>query len=85
MRVMWAFVIVAMVALFLVALAWFAKYLSTPARSTRSERRQLAEYEEFVDRLREIAYDHRDLDSSLASIITDEIRTFQHQQRRELK
>ena len=81
MRVMGAFAIVALVALFLVAVAWFAKYLSTPARTTRSERRQLAEYEEFVDRLREIAYDHRELDSNLSNIITDEIRTFERKKR----
>ena len=51
----------------------------------RDERRRANELEALVDNIREIAYAHRDLDSALASIITDEIRTFENRQRKELR
>ena len=64
----------------IVALGYFAP----DRRTDRDATRELERHKVFVDRLREIAYDHRDLDSTLSSSITDEIRVF-HQQKRELK
>jgi type II secretory pathway pseudopilin PulG len=44
-------------------------------RLSRRERSELARLRNLVANLREIAYDHRELDSSLAVIILDEIKS----------
>lgn len=51
----------------------------------RNDRKRLQELEALVTNLRELAYQHRELDSTLSTIITDEIRTFENHQRKELR
>lgn len=58
---------------------------SLSIRPQRNDRKRANELETLVDTIREIAYTHRELDSNLASIITDEIRTFENRQRKELR
>lgn len=45
--------------------------------TSREQQRELVRLRRLVTNLREIAYDHRELDSSLAVIILDEIKRFQ--------
>jgi len=42
--------------------------------TSREQQRELVRLRQLVTNLREIAYDHRELDSSLAVIILDEIK-----------
>ncbi|HET7689891.1 MAG TPA: hypothetical protein VFK41_05915 [Nocardioidaceae bacterium] len=46
-----------------------------------SDRAELAGLRELVADLKDIAYDHRELDSALATILIDRIRTYERQQR----
>jgi hypothetical protein len=48
-----------------------------------SDRVELARMRELVADLKDIAYDHRELDSALATILVDRIRTYERQQRDE--
>ena len=45
------------------------------------ERAELLGLRELVDDLKETAWDHRELDSALATIIIDKIRTFERRER----
>lgn len=47
------------------------------AQAVDAVRRQDAELRALVARLKDLAWDHRELDSTLATIIVDEIRTFE--------
>lgn len=46
-----------------------------------SDRAELAGLRELVADLKDIAYDHRELDSALSTILIDRIRTYERQQR----
>lgn len=46
-----------------------------------SERAELAALRELVADLKDIAYDHRELDSALSTILIDRIRTYERQRR----
>lgn len=63
---------------------WVVSRTDQPRRS-RQDVKKIEALEGLVDRIREIAYDHRDLDSALASIITDEIRNYERTKRKELE
>lgn len=84
MSVFMAFIVVVGIVIVVVSTIVALGYFAPDRRTDRNAARELERHKVFVDRLREIAYDHRDLDSTLSSIITDEIRVF-HQQKRELK
>ena len=45
------------------------------------DRAELAGLRELVADLKDIAYDHRELDSALSTILIDRIRTYERQQR----
>lgn len=76
--------IIIVIAVVVVLGATLGTYLRT-AQADRRLQRRIDELEGLVDTLREISYTHRELDSNLASIITDEIRTFENRQRKELR
>ena len=46
-----------------------------------AERAELAALRELVAELKDMAYDHRELDSSLAVLFTDRIRSYERQRR----
>ena len=46
-----------------------------------SDRAELAGLRELVADLKDIAYDHRELDSALSTILIERIRTYERQQR----
>jgi hypothetical protein len=48
----------------------------------RHLRRQVATLRELVERLKELAWDHRELDPSLSTIVIDEIRTYEKKELR---
>ncbi len=47
------------------------------AQTVDAVRRQDAELRALVGRLKDLAWDHRELDSPLATIVIDEIRTYE--------
>lgn len=47
----------------------------------RGEREELHSLRALVDDLKETAWDHRELDSPLSTIIIDKIRTYEHRRR----
>ncbi|HSV37706.1 MAG TPA: hypothetical protein VLI04_03000 [Nocardioidaceae bacterium] len=49
--------------------------------SASAERAELAALRALVAELKDMAYDHRELDSSLAVLFTDRIRSYERQQR----
>ncbi len=72
--------------LVVVALVWLVVHLlnrsgSGPGLRER-ERAELLDLRELVDDLKETAWDHRELDSALSTIIIDKIRTYERQRRR---
>lgn len=58
-------------------LAW--AQIEVRARRLRAANTRLRAHDQLVDRLRELAWDHRDIDP-FAVIVLDEIRTFTNQQ-----
>lgn len=69
-----------------IALVWLTLHLlnqNTAAHSLgRRERAELLGLRELVDDLKETAWDHRELDSALSTIIIDKIRTYEREQRK---
>ncbi len=49
--------------------------------SVASERAELVRLRELVADLKDIAYDHKELDSSLSTILIDRIRSYERNQR----
>jgi hypothetical protein len=68
-----------------VGLVWVALHLlnrNTAAHLLgRNERSELLELRQLVDDLKETAWDHRELDSALSTIIIDMIRSHERRQR----
>lgn len=71
-------------ALLLIALAGAVGYVlgrgaaqqsGADAAAVQEARRETASLRALVDRLKELAWDHRELDSALSTIVIDEIRT----------
>jgi hypothetical protein len=71
--------------LVVVALVWLVVHLlnrSGPGQGLgERERAELLDLRELVDDLKETAWDHRELDSALSTIIIDKIRTYERQRR----
>ncbi|REF36244.1 hypothetical protein [Thermasporomyces composti] len=57
-------------------------YASSAYAEVRRLRRQVATLRELVERLKELAWDHRELDPSLSTIVIDEIRTYEKKELR---
>lgn len=76
MIVLSAFVAV-LIFLAVVVLAW--AQIEARARRLRAANAQLRTYHQFVDQIRELAWDHRDVDP-FATVVLDEIRSFTNQQ-----
>lgn len=57
-------------------------YAGTAFAQVRRLRRQVATLRELVERLKELAWDHRELDPSLSTIVIDEIRTYEKKELR---
>lgn len=74
-------VILAAIGLIVFAALVRAMVKSRSDSSVARERAELAQLRELVADLRDIAYDHRELDSMLSTIVIDRIRTFERQQR----
>ncbi len=72
--------------LVVVALVWLVVHLLSRSGSGQGlgerERAELLGLRELVDDLKETAWDHRELDSALSTIIIDKIRTYERQRRR---
>ena len=72
--------------LVVVALVWLVVHLLNRSASGQGlgerERAELLGLRELVDDLKETAWEHRELDSALSTIIIDKIRTHERQQRR---
>lgn len=66
------------VLLFLAAVTLTWSRFEHRARQLRAANTQLRADRQFLDRLRELAWDHRDIDP-FASVVIDEIRTFTNQ------
>ncbi|MGZ4427010.1 MAG: hypothetical protein ACXVXC_01510 [Nocardioidaceae bacterium] len=54
---------------------------TTAGQLGRPEREELLDLRGLVDDLKETAWEHRELDSPLATIIIDKIRTYEHRRR----
>ena len=71
--------------LVVVGLVWLVVHLLNQGALGRvlgeRERAELLGLRELVDDLKETAWDHRELDSALSTIIIDKIRTYERQQR----
>ncbi|MDP9418263.1 MAG: hypothetical protein M3P48_10645 [Actinomycetota bacterium] len=86
MRVLLVLVFLALVLLAVVAVVVVAARAgASGGRSGRRElteaQRRAAEAETFIDRLKELAWDHRDVDPALSTILIDEIRQFERKRR----
>ena len=71
-----------LVVVFVVGLAVHLLNRNTAALSLgQRERTELMGLRELVDDLKQTAWDHRELDSALATIIIDKIRTYERRER----
>ena len=71
--------------LVLISIAFWAGRVSagpgtTPALGTPTPPRELAERDAFIEQLRELAWQHRDVSPELSTIIIDEITTHHRRQ-----
>lgn len=57
-------------------LAWLDFKAGPAARRLKQARRTVEAYQVFFEAIREIAWDHRDINPELAAILADEFRTF---------
>lgn len=64
-----------LVLLVVAALAGFAGYSLGLSRRASATAPELAERESFIEHLRELAWEHRDVSPELATIVIDEITT----------
>jgi len=67
-----------------VSMVWLVVHLvslSTNGQLERRERSELNALRSLVDDLKETAWEHRELDSALATIIIDKIRTYERRTR----
>jgi len=71
--------------LVVLGLSWVVFHLVTQAGTTsaldRRERAELDDLRALVDDLKETAWDHRELDSPLSTIVIDKIRTYERHRR----
>jgi hypothetical protein len=71
--------------LVVLGLCWVVFHLvtqaGTPSALDRRERAELEDLRALVDDLKETAWDHRELDSPLSTIVIDKIRTFERHRR----
>jgi len=71
--------------LVVLGLCWAVFHLvtqaGTPSGLDRRERSELDDLRALVDDLKETAWDHRELDSPLATIVIDKIRTYERHRR----
>jgi hypothetical protein len=71
--------------LLVLGLSWVVFHLVTQAGTTsaldRRERAELEDLRTLVDDLKETAWDHRELDSPLSTIVIDKIRTYERHRR----
>jgi hypothetical protein len=74
------------VVVILVAMVWLIARLANQNAALqaldRRERAELLHLRALVDDLKETAWDHRELDSALSTIIIDKIRSHERQERR---
>ena len=68
-------VVVVLLALAFWAGRWSAGATTPPAVTPAGGQRELAEREAFIEQLRELAWQHRDVSPELSTIIIDEITT----------
>ena len=71
--------------LVVLGLCWVVFHLvtqaGTPSALDRRERAELEDLRALVDDLKETAWDHRELDSPLSTILIDKIRTYERHRR----
>jgi hypothetical protein len=71
--------------LVVLGLCWVVFHLvtqaGTPSALDRRERAELEDLRALVDDLKETAWDHRELDSPLSTIVIDKIRTYERRRR----
>jgi hypothetical protein len=71
--------------LVVLGLCWVVFHLvtqaGTPAALDRRERAELEDLRALVDDLKETAWDHRELDSPLSTIVIDKIRSYERHRR----
>jgi hypothetical protein len=71
--------------LVVLGLCWVVFHLvtqaGTPSALDRRERAELEDLRTLVDDLKETAWDHRELDSPLSTILIDKIRTYERHRR----
>lgn len=68
----------------LLVVVWAVSSLTAARGLDAREREELQRLRILVDDLKETAWDHRELDSALATIVIDKIRTHERRGRREL-